>query len=333
MSYDILKKQLKEGKLTKFLHFYGEERYLVYHYINIVKKFVVGDSEDFNLIVFEGDVSKTDIDMSFNTPPLMGECKLILLKDTGVFALKNENKAVWKTVFSNAADFAYVLAFEDKFDKRSTAYRAFAEKCLSVNFERRSQGDMKAWVSRLVYSAGKKMGNDAAQAFLDSAGLDMYSVEAGINKLISGVGNSKEITKENVTDIITKEYFTKEYAYTDAMLTKNAADANKYLGELLEMGFEPINLLFIVGSSYLSCYKAKLMQSDGESASEMIKRLKLPREFLARKFIGYAKKLSEEYLASAIELIKEADYKVKIGLVDPVTLIRTLTEEILILKD
>lgn len=332
MSYDVLKRQLKEGKLAKFLHFFGEERYLIYHYINIVKKHVVGDSEDFNLIVFEGDVSKTDIDMSFNTPPLMGGSKLILLKDTGVFTLKNENKAVWKTVFSNAADYIYVLAFEDKFDKRSPAYRAFAEKCLPVDFERRSRGDMKAWISRLVSSAGKKIGNDAAESFLDSVGLDMYSVEAGINKLISRVGNNKEITKENVTDIITKEYFTKEYAYTDAMLGKNAAEAFKYLGELLEMGFEPIKLLFIVGSSYLSCYKAKLMQSDGESTPEMIKRLKLPSEFLAKKYIGFAKKISEEYLASAIELIKEADYKVKTGLVDPVTLIRTLTEEILLLK-
>lgn len=302
MSYETLKKQIKEKKLARFLHFFGEERYLLNRYVNIVKNYVLDGGGDFNLIMFEGEVSAADIDISFGTPPLMGDRKLIFLKDTGVFELKNENRGLWKDVFSNAADFIYVLACEDGFDKRSPAYRAFAEKCLSVDFKRRSQGDLKAWITNLTAKAGKKMESGAAEMFIDYVGNDMYSVEQGINKLISGAGDRREITKNDVSSIITREFFTKEYLYTDALLAKNAGDAVKYLGELLEMNYEPVRLLYIVGSAFLTVYKARLMISDGEETSEIIRKLKLPSSFLAKKYIDIAKKAARSFWRMQLSL-------------------------------
>ena len=67
MSYDILKKRLKENNLPHLMHFYGEETFLLESSVSLIKKKLLGDSEDFNLIVLEGDVSADEIDVSLNT--------------------------------------------------------------------------------------------------------------------------------------------------------------------------------------------------------------------------------------------------------------------------
>ena len=111
---------------------------------------------------------------------------------------------------------------------------------------------------------------------------------------------------------------------TDALLSHKKDDAAKALSELLIMRYEPVALLFAIASSYLSVYKAKICLLGGGDEQEAERFLKIPNSFVAKKCVSFAKSNDENYLSKSIELIKDADYRMKSGLSDPKTCIETL---------
>jgi len=328
MSYEILKKQVKSDTLQNMFHFFGEETYLKQHYLNILKEKLSGEFPEFNLIEFEGEVSAQDIDVSFNTPPMMGDKKLVIFKETGIFKAGSKCKDAFKEAVETAAEYLYVIVYDDEFDKRNAAYKAFAEKCLSVDFQRRTRADIKAWVVNLLKKSYKKMTIDAMEYFLDCVGVDMHGVLMDVNKLISYVGERDTIEKEDVENVVAKEFFTKEYVLTDALIGGNKKEAMKALSELLEMRSDPIMLLYIIASGYISTYKAKILMEEGAGASQIMRALALPRDFLAKKYMDFARKLPLSKLKWAISLIKKADYEAKIGIGDGETVIKMLVAQL-----
>ncbi|MBO4896982.1 MAG: DNA polymerase III subunit delta [Clostridia bacterium] len=324
MSYEVLKNRIKTNNLPHFMHFYGEETYLLSHSLNAVKKMIAEGFEDFNLVLLEGDVTVDDIDVSVNTPPMMGDKKLLILKETGLFTAKAANKDVWRAAFSEPADFLYVVACENNFDKRSAVYKAFSETALSVNFEKRTKAEIKSWIAKFAAKKGKIMKNDAAEYFVDSVGVDMNTASLQLEKLVNYIGERQEISKEDIDASVTREYFTKEYMLTDALLNHKKSEAVRALSELLIMRYEPIALLFAIASSYMSVFKAKLVLLGDGSEADAVKYLKIPNAFVAKKCVSFAKKNDENYLRRAIELIKDADFRMKSGLSDPKVCIETL---------
>jgi len=328
MSYEILKKQVKNDSLQNMFHFFGEETYLKQHYLGILKGKIAGEFADFTLQEFEGDVTAQDIDVSFSTPPMMGDKKLIVFKDTGIFKNGYSNREVLKNAIENAPEFIYVIACEDHFDKRNAAFKAFSDKALSVDFKRRERSDIKAWVSNILGKNNKKMTAEAMEYFLDCVGVDMHSVHTDLQKLISYIGNRERIDKDDVSDVVAKDFFTKEYILTDALLAGDKKTAVKALEELIMMRNDPIMLLYIIASGYISTFKAKILLDENATSAEIMRALALPRDFLAKKYMDFARKLTLPKLKKAISLIKKADYDMKNGTGDSETVIKMLVAQL-----
>lgn len=328
MSYEILKKQIKNDSLQNMFHFFGDETYLKQHYLGIMKEKIAGEFAEFTLAEYEGELSAQDIDVSFTTPPMIGDKKLIVFKDTGIFKNGYKHRDVLKNAIDNAPDFIYVVACEDNFDRRNAAFKAFSDKALSVEFKRRERADIKVWVSNILNKNKKKMTLDAMEYFLDCVGVDMNSVYTDLQKLMSYVGESDRIDKEDVSAVVAKELFTKEYVLTDALLSGDKKTAFKSFEELMLMQNDPIMLLYIIASGYISTFKARVLQDENATSAQIMRALALPRDFLAKKYMDFARKLTLPKLKKAISLIKKADYDIKTGFGDGETIIKTLIAQL-----
>ncbi len=328
MGYNKLKEQFKTGDFSKCFHFYGEEAYLKNHYLNELSGRLVGDGSEFDMIKFESDAFTGDEIMgAVYTPPLTGDAKLLLLKETGLFKAGAGGREIWKNVFSDLPPWTYIIAYEDSFDRRNAAYKAFAKVCLSVDFKPRSRGDIRAWVGKMLSRDKINISSTDMEYLLDMTGVDMYNVSTQVKSLVSAAARKKEITREDIDSLVSETLFTKEYLWTDAVLSGHNQKAMSALNELFEMRREPVMLLYILSSSVLSTYRAKLLLEEG--AAVTAKSLGVPQEFLAKKFAGFARGLDSEYLKGAISLLKEADYDLKSGRTEPKTGIITLCAEIL----
>jgi len=330
MSYQTLKEQLKTGTLSPCYHFFGAEQYLKSHYIGLVKGKVVDEAmETFNYTVFEGSVSPDTLITALQTPPMMAEKKLILLKDTGIFTPAAAEKAQLADMFDDWPSYVHLIAAEEKFDKRSAVYKAFSKIGLSVEFAYRTRADIRAWVVKILQKNKKSMKADTLETFLDAAGIDMHGVLRHLEKLIAYVGNNAEIKKEDVEVLLVRSVMTKEYVLTDALLARNVEAAFSALSDLWEMQTDPIRLLSIIASSFMSAAHARALLDDKVPHPAIADALRLPAAFLAKKTVEAASKTDSERLSRAIHAIKETDYKMKLGLVEPKTGITLLCAELL----
>ena len=130
--------------------------------------------------------------------------------------------------------------------------------------------------------------------------------------------------QSDVSEIVTKEYFTKEYVLTDALLKNDSRTALQALSELLEMRYDPVALLFVISSAYISTYKAKIMLDEHMPYNGIVKALKLPVPFLAKKYIEIAGRTDANYIKKSLKELKIADYNIKSGNNDPETCLKTL---------
>lgn len=327
MSYQILKSSIKSGDMPHLMHFFGEETYLKNHYIEQVKNmFVDSFTSEFNFVLFEDNLSAVDLGVAVETPPMMSETKLILIKNTGIFkGLAGD----WSSIFSNIPDYVYIIADEDNFDKRSAAYKAFSKDALSVDFELRKAPELKAWVTKILTKNTKDMSQSDLDYFLNVSGTDMYSILAQLEKLFSYTGTRKNISHEDIDSVITKSLITKEYSLTDALLRKNKTESFKLLGELFDMRTDPVRLLYIIASAFLSAYKAKAYLSEGATRAVASQSLGIPNRFIADKYVGLTASGDIDFYRRSISLCTETDYKIKLGIMQPKTGLETLCAEIL----
>ncbi len=330
MSYQTLKGQLKTGNLLPAYHFFGEEQYLKAHYIGLLRKQLVDEAmETFNLTILEGATSAEKIITALETPPMMAEKKLILLKDTGVFMPSFSGKDQLSKAFEDFPPYAHLVCVEEKFDKRSAAYKAFSKIGLSVEFSYRSRADIKAWVVKLLKQNGKTMKPDTMELFLDAAGVDMHGVLGCLEKLIAFSASRPEIKKEDVESQLVRTVMTKEYVLTDALLAKNGPAAFAALSDLWENQTDPIRILSVIASNFMSCAHARALLDDKIPYPAIVDALHLPAAFLAKKTVEAASKTDSARLAHAIGAIRNADYKMKLGMVEPKTGITLLCAALL----
>ncbi len=330
MSYQTLKEQLKTGNLAPAFHFFGEERYLKSHYVGLLKAKLVDEAmETFNYTVFEGATSAETIMTAIGTPPMMAEKKLIVLKDTGIFTLNVAGKTQFAEMFLDFPSYVHLVAIEDKFDKRSAAFKAFSKIGLSVEFAYRSRADLRAWVVKLLKQNAKTMRQDTLDAFLDAAGVQMHGVLSHLEKLIAHAGTRPEITRDDVEKLLVRALLTKEYILTDALLSQNREAAFSALSDLWEMQTEPIRILSIIASNFMSTAHARALLDDKVPYPQIVDALRMPSAFLAKKTVEAASRTTSARLSYAITKIREMDYKMKLGMVEPKTGITLLCASLL----
>ncbi len=318
MSYQTLKQQLKTDTLSPCFHFFGPEQYLKNHYAKLLRSHIVEEGmETFNLTVFEGGVSAESLVTAVETPPMMAEKKLILVKECGIFTPGANGKDQLANMFADWPSYAYLVALEDKFDKRSAVFKAFSKIGLSVEFAYRTRSDIRAWVVKLLKQHEKEMKAPALEAFLDACGVDMFGVLGELEKLSAYVGSRKEIKKEDVETLLLRALMTKEYMLTDALFAGKQGEAYETLSQLWELQTDPIRILSVIASNFMSVYHARVLLDDKTSHPAIVDALRLPSPFLAKKMIEAAGKTSSERLARCIHEIKETDYKMKLGMVEP----------------
>lgn len=233
-------------------------------------------------------------------------------------------------MFKSIPEYIYIILCEDAFDKRSPVYKSFtANGGMSVEFAYRTPGDIKAWVTKILASSKKQMESSALNEFLDAVGTSMYNVISQLDKLLAMCSDKKIITAEDVKLIVSRELGTKEYNLTDALLRQDSLSSFRVLLELEQMKTEPVRLLYIIASSFLSTYKARVLLSAGMGQGEVLNALGMPSPFLGKKVIKAALNTNEEFLKNAIANLRDADYKIKIGDIEPYTCIKLVCSAIL----
>ena len=317
----VLKQQLKSGQIGNLYLFFGEEVFIKDSYVKYMQGLVPDDGfSDFNRIFLDGKTAAEKIDDAVDAFPVMSEKKVIVVKDSGIFKAKveggDEAREFWRERLSDLPDFVVLIFDEQETDKRSSLYKAVAEKGLAVEFSYIENYELIAWVVREAQRAGKKMSKSAAEYLVSLCDPGIINVKNELDKLINYCG--EEIYQSDVEKVVSRPLSVVIFDITTAIMKGNRDEAVKILMRLQENKVSAFNILYLLSSNFDKLLYCKLLLADGAGSAEIASRLKLS-PYIAKKYIADCQHFSRDFLTERICRTAEFDLKIKQGLIDEKT--------------
>ena len=328
-SLQLLKAALRDGRTESLYVFFGEETFLLHHYLGQLKKLLVDElTESFNY----HKITKENFDLrtladAVESLPMMAEHTFLWIDDIDIFKLPEVDRTKLGELLADIPDYCTVVfTFETiswKPDKRIKSLWDPIEKFANiVEFPKQEHRDLIAWITRHFAANKKKIAPDLCSYLIDITGGTMTALAGEIAK-ISAFSDSDVIVKNDIDAVTEPVLDAVVFQMTDLMGAGNYGGAFQKLQQLLKMQQEPLGILGAVGSHFRRLGTARTLLDCGKGSQELIRLYKIG-DYPARKTMDAAKRFSAKFCAMAAELVMETDHQMKTSHDDPERLLEML---------
>lgn len=153
---------------------------------------------------------------------------------------------------------------------------------------------------------------------------DFSKIENEIEKLKNYKYEEKEITKNDINDIVIKKLGdSKEltFAFSKAIATKDKKEALLKYQELLSYNIEPLSIIGLLASQLRIIYQVKILEKDHLSDKEIANILEEKSDYRIKKTRELTRIFTEEELLECMQKLSDIDLKIKTTDINPNTLI------------
>jgi len=314
-----LKKRIKAEEFSNAYLLYGDEKYLVRHYTNLLtKKIVNPDFADFNMHTYDG--KSLDFDELFNASealPMMSEYTCIVIKDLPCDSLNNDLLDKMLSLINDLPESTILiitlLTVSDnlKSAKGKKILTAVNNVGCSVEFSHMSLNQLCSQVEKGAKKRGCEISYNDAGYLIRLVGDDMSVVLNELEKLCAYKANST-ITRSDIDAVAVKSLQARVFDLTKYLLANNCDMALKVLDTLMALKEEPINILGAMMTSYIDMYRVKVYVSGGKRPEDVAKDFNYKnKEFRLTAAAKNASGFSMEQLRTFIEIFNDADRLLK----------------------
>ena len=324
-----LKLEIRNKDLGRLYVFYGEELFLLEHYLGQVKKLLLDPlTESFNFHRFHTE--------NFDAPafadaveglPMMAEHTLIQVEDIDLFKLPESDRDRVAAALSDIPDYCTVVftytAASWKPDKRmKKLWEAISSQGRIVEFPKQDQSHLIAWITRHFAARDKRISPELCAYLIEITDGTMTSLMGEIDK-IAAFSGADAICKADIDAVTEPVLDAVVFQMTDLMSAGRYDEALLKLRQLLKMQQEPIQILGAIGAHFRRLGTARTLLDNGRNSAELQKLCGLP-DYPARKTMEAARRFSAPFCKKAACLILETDYKLKTSYDDSQRLLELL---------
>ncbi len=335
------KNQIKENSFSNVYMIFGNENYLKDFYIGRLKKKLVNPAfADFNLREYEGkDISIDDIIMDSQTVPMMSDYSLIIVRDYPLNKSKADMEKL-KEFFKELPESCIIIFWFDtitvELKKKDSPWqgivKAFASAGDAVELNERSVPEL---ISLIISSAKKRnctIDNYAANYLIKTVGTDIQTIFNELEKLCAYVEGGK-ITCEIIDSVAVKSLQAKVFDISKFILAGNGDSAMSSLFTLFSQQEEPRFILPIIAGYYIDMYRVKCAKEAGKVPADIKEYFPYKnREWIIDKASADASKIPLESLRNALDILSEADLKIKSSSVNDKVILEEAVAKLLLLK-
>ena len=316
---EVLKKQIREQKFSSLYLFYGEESYLKQQYVTkIIDKATDESFRTFNLHTLEGkDTTLDEIAECCEAMPMMGEFTVTVVSDMDLSKLDSSKDSKLIQLISDIPSSTVLIFKQDtvnvdpKDKKWSDIIKAFDKYGCAVKLDKKTGYDL---VKLLVSGAKKRecvLSNDNARYLISIVGDDLNVLLNELEKVCL-YADKREITKKDIDTVAVRSLEATAFTLTKFLISGNFDKAYEALDTLYFLKTEPTLIMGALISAYVDMYRAKVAVTNGENSTAAAKAFNYRnREFRLTNGARDAGKLSINQLRSALEILAEADEKLK----------------------
>ena len=324
-----LKEDIKQDTPARLYFFYGEETFLLHHYLKQLQKAIVDpltESFNFHKLTAENFDVHTFADCVENLP-MMAERTMVVVDEIDIFKFNETDRERVIDVLSDIPDYCTVVfTYETtafKPDKRlKKLWDAVEKNGVMVEFAKQSQRDLVNWIGRHFAANGKRIAGDLCVYLIDITGGTMTALSGEISKICAYSG-ADVITKSDIDAVVEPVLDAVVFQMTDQLSQGACGAALQKLRQLLKMQQDPIKILGAIGMHFRRMGTARILLDNGKTAADLMKLAGLA-DYPARKTMSAASRFSAAFYEKAATLVLECDVGMKTSLDDQDRLLEVL---------
>ena len=328
-----LKLAIREKRADRLYIFFGEETFLLNHYLQQLRKLLIDElTESFN---FHKLTAETFDLQSFadavENLPMMAESTMVWVDEVDLFKLNETDRTRMTEVLSDVPEYCTVVfTYETtpwKPDKRlKKLWDAVDKHATIVEFPKQEQRDLITWVTRHFHARNKRINPDLCAYLIDITGGTMTALSGEIAKICAYSG-ADEIKRSDIDAVTEPVLDAVVFQMTDMLGRKEYGPALVKLRQLLQMQQEPLAILGAIGSHFRKLSAARTLLDHGRPAAELMKLCAMS-DYAARKNMSAAAKFSAQFYEKAACLVMETDYAMKTSRDEPERLLEVLLTQL-----
>lgn len=313
LKYSDLISNLKQGKILPLYLFFGEEEFLIQEAVDlIIKKVVDPGVRDFNFnTLYCKDTSASELVSLCQTLPFMSEKRLVIAKELDAFKAADLEELVSYLNDPSPSTCLVMLSSQGKYDKKSVISAVEAHGAVT-RFYALLDPEIITWIEGWTKTRGLSIQRDAAQFLWQTLGNDLQKIGNELEKVHISINEKKAITFDDVKTVVGdfREYTSFDLAA--ALGRKNREKAFLILSRLIQEGEAPVGLLGSIIWNFRRLMQAKVMETAGVGAGELMKKLRPPVIFhQAALFKSQMKSYTLDELREAFDVMLSTDKALK----------------------
>lgn len=278
------------------------------------------DSSGMNLAEHAGNVSYGEAIQSIQSPPFLGEKRMVVIKDL-LGELKADGLKQWQEGLGSIPDSTIVILWESleprKLEKNKL-FKALKDEAEvhAYPFPLLSGAELSKWVSVRANELGAKFDRAGLVSIVERVGSDLWQMNNEIQKL-AAYANGETVTKDMVDGMVRASFEDQIFQLVDAVAQKKSAEAIRLLDEERMSGASDqyIFSMLLRQVRILLGVRSMIEMNSRVGKQEVASALKL-HPFVAQKSLGQAKQFELEELKKTFDLLFELDRGSKTGKVD-----------------
>ena len=205
------------------------------------------------------------------------------------------------------------IVHKEKLDERKKIVKCVKSYSKMIECNKIESHNLNNYIYNYFKKSNYNIEMNLVREIIDKVKYDLSNIINECDKLIIYKGNDKNITKEDVDNVIRENIEDDIFSLADSILEKNNKKSIKIYNDLLLMGEEPIKLIVMVANQFRLILQVKLMLKNGYKQIEMANIIK---EHPYRIKLALQTDYSEKELINNIKKLYKLDYDVKSGNID-----------------
>lgn len=321
MVFDIWRK-MKQREFAPIYLVYGTEAFLINETKDLLLKSALTEEEmDLNYSVY--DLEETPVELALEdaeTFPFFGERKVVLLHNP-VFltAEKSKEKAAHnverlEAYLKEPAPYTVlvIMAPYEKLDERKKITKELKRNAEIVEAKKLSEQELKNWIKQRAKHFSVEIEPEAIELLLMLVGTNMFMLSSEIEKLSLYAANKKQINTAIVEKLAARTLEQNIFTLIDKVVQKKPDEAFRIYYDLVKQNEEPIKILALISAQFRLIYQTKELSRRGYGQQQIAGFLNT-HPFRVKLALGQASRFKDEELVQLIDLLADADYKMKTG--------------------
>lgn len=324
-----LKASIKNSTPANFYVFYGEEMFLLNHYLQQLKKCVLEElTESFNFHRFTSETfDLRQFADAVENLPMMADRTLVQVDDIDLFKFNEDSRNHLVEILTDIPEYCTVVFTYDtvewKPDKRLKKLWDAVQAAQIVEFAKQSQRDLISWITRHFTARKKSIAPELCAYLLEITDGTMTSLSSEIEKIVA-YSDADRICKTDIDAVTEPVLDAVVYRMTDQISAGDFTAALQTMEKLMKMQQDPILLLAAIGSHLRQISTARALLDHGKNASDLGRLYPKMPDFAARRHMETARRMRSGFFARTAELVLETDYQMKTSFDDPQRLLELM---------